>query len=144
MLGTNGGGFFNANAAHPFENPTPLSNLIQILSIFAIPAALTYYLGRMVKNQGHGWTVWTVMFVMFLGGALVCWWAEKRKIRGCTMWELPLSETWREKKRASAFLSPRSSPPLPPTLHAVQLTRCMIPLRLWEVLFLCSTFKQVK
>ncbi len=76
MLGTNGGGFFNANAAHPFENPTPLSNLIQILSIFAIPSALTYYLGRMVKNQRHGWTIWTVMFVMFLGGALVCWWAE--------------------------------------------------------------------
>jgi K+-transporting ATPase ATPase A chain len=76
MLGTNGGGFFNANAAHPFENPTPLSNLIQILSIFAIPTALTYYLGRMVKNQRHGWTVWAVMFAMFLSGALVCWWAE--------------------------------------------------------------------
>jgi potassium-transporting ATPase potassium-binding subunit len=76
MLGTNGGGFFNANAAHPFENPTPMSNLVQILSIFAIPTALTYYLGRMVKNQGHGWTVWAVMFAMFIGGALVCWWAE--------------------------------------------------------------------
>jgi potassium-transporting ATPase potassium-binding subunit len=76
MLGTNGGGFFNANAAHPFENPTPLSNLIQILSIFAIPSALTYYLGRMVKSPGHGWTVWSVMFGMFLGGALVCWYAE--------------------------------------------------------------------
>ncbi len=78
MLGTNGGGFFNANAAHPYENPTPLSNLIQILSIFAIPTALTYYLGRMVKNQGHGWTVWAAMFVMFLCGALFCWWAESK------------------------------------------------------------------
>jgi K+-transporting ATPase ATPase A chain len=78
MLGTNGGGFFNANAAHPYENPTPLSNLIQILSIFAIPTALTYYLGRMVKNQGHGWTVWAAMFVMFLSGALFCWWAESK------------------------------------------------------------------
>jgi len=76
MLGTNGGGFFNANAAHPFENPTPLSNFLQILSIFAIPSALTYYLGRMVKNQGHGWTVWSVMFAMFIAGALVCWYAE--------------------------------------------------------------------
>jgi len=76
MLGTNGGGFFNANASHPFENPTPLSNLMQILSIFAIPTALTYYLGRMVKKQSHGWTVWGVMFAMFLGGVLLCWWAE--------------------------------------------------------------------
>ncbi len=76
MLGTNGGGFMNANAAHPFENPTPLSNFIQILSIFAIPSALTYYLGRMVKNQTHGWAVWATMFVLFLAGALVCWSAE--------------------------------------------------------------------
>jgi potassium-transporting ATPase potassium-binding subunit len=76
MLGTNGGGFFNANAAHPFENPTPLSNLMQMLSIFAIPTALTYYLGRMVKKQSHGWTVWGVMFAMFMAGVLVCWWAE--------------------------------------------------------------------
>lgn len=76
MLGTNGGGYFNANAAFPFENPTPLSNFIQILSIFAIPSALTYYLGRMVKNQGHGWAVWASMAVIFLGAFFVCWWAE--------------------------------------------------------------------
>ena len=73
MLGTNGGGFTNANAAQPFENPTPLSNFLQMLSIFAIPSALTYYLGRMVKDQGHGWTVWGAMFVIFIAGALVCW-----------------------------------------------------------------------
>jgi potassium-transporting ATPase potassium-binding subunit len=73
MLGTNGGGYVNANAAHPFENPTPLSNFIQILSIFAIPSALTYYLGRMVKSQAHGWAVWAAMFLMFLGGTLFCW-----------------------------------------------------------------------
>jgi potassium-transporting ATPase potassium-binding subunit len=73
MLGTNGGGYVNANAAHPFENPTPLSNLLQILSIFAIPSALTYYLGRMVNNQGHGWAVWAAMFVVFFAGVLVCW-----------------------------------------------------------------------
>ncbi len=76
MLGTNGGGFFNANAAHPFENPTPLSNFMQILSIFLIPSGLTYYLGRMVKNQRHGWTVWGAMFVLFLAGILTCWWSE--------------------------------------------------------------------
>ena len=73
MLGTNGGGYTNANAAHPFENPTPFSNFIQILSIFAIPSALTYYLGRMVKSPGHGWSVWAAMALLFLGGFLVCW-----------------------------------------------------------------------
>ena len=76
MLGTNGGGYANANAAHPFENPTPLSNFLQILSIFAIPSALTWYLGRMVKNQRHGWAVWGAMFLMFLAGVLVAWRAE--------------------------------------------------------------------
>jgi K+-transporting ATPase ATPase A chain len=72
MLGTNGGGFMNANAAHPFENPTPLSNFIQMLSIFSIGSGLTYYLGRMVKNQAHGWAVWAAMMVLFVGGVLVC------------------------------------------------------------------------
>jgi K+-transporting ATPase ATPase A chain len=76
MLGTNGGGFTNANAAHPFENPTPLSNLIQMLSILLIPAGLTYYLGRMVRNQKHGWSVWAAMFLLFLIGVLICWGAE--------------------------------------------------------------------
>jgi K+-transporting ATPase ATPase A chain len=78
MLGTNGGGYVNANAAHPFENPTPLSNFFQMLSIFSIGSGLTYYLGRMVKNQKHGWAVWAAMMIMFLGGTLVCWWAEAR------------------------------------------------------------------
>ena len=76
MLGTNGGGYTNANAAHPFENPTPLSNFIQMLSIFAIPSALTYYLGRMVKNQRHGWSVWATMAIIFVIGVLVCWGSE--------------------------------------------------------------------
>jgi potassium-transporting ATPase potassium-binding subunit len=76
MLGTNGGGFMNANAAHPFENPTPLSNFIQMLSIFAIGSGLTYYLGRMVKNQKHGWAVWSAMTALFVAGVLIAWWAE--------------------------------------------------------------------
>ncbi|MFI5330293.1 MAG: potassium-transporting ATPase subunit KdpA [Desulfobaccales bacterium] len=76
MLGTNGGGFTNANAAHPFENPTPLSNFFQMLSIFLIPAGLTYYLGRMVRNQKHGWSVWAAMFLVFLVGVMICWGAE--------------------------------------------------------------------
>jgi K+-transporting ATPase ATPase A chain len=76
MLGTNGGGYTNANSAHPFENPTPLSNFVEILSIFLIPSGLTYYLGRMVKNQRHGWAVWTAMIILFLMGLFACWGAE--------------------------------------------------------------------
>ncbi len=76
MLGTNGGGYANANAAFPFENPTPLSNFLQMLAIFAIGSGLTYYLGRMTKNQRHGWSIWGAMMILFLAGALFCWWAE--------------------------------------------------------------------
>jgi len=76
MLGTNGGGYTNANAAHPFENPTPLSNFLQMLAIFSIGSGLTYYLGRMTKNQAHGWSVWGAMMALFLGGVMLCWWAE--------------------------------------------------------------------
>jgi K+-transporting ATPase ATPase A chain len=76
MLGTNGGGFFNANAAHPYENPTPLSNFIQMLAIFLIPSGLTYYLGRKVKSRKHGWAVWSAMAILFLAAALITWKAE--------------------------------------------------------------------
>jgi len=76
MLGTNGGGFFNANSAHPFENPTPLSNFLQILMIFAIPSGLTYTLGRMTGSAKHGWAVWGAMAVLFLAGVLVAYVAE--------------------------------------------------------------------
>jgi K+-transporting ATPase ATPase A chain len=76
MLGTNGGGNTNANAAHPFENPTPLSNFLQMLSIFAIGSGLTWYLGRMTKNQSHGWAVWATMTILFLSGVFIAWPAE--------------------------------------------------------------------
>src|ERR1700751_3502938 len=76
MLGTNGGGFFNANAAHPFENPTAFSNFVQMLSIFALGASLTNVFGRMVGNQRQGWAVLAVMGVLFLAGVFVCYWAE--------------------------------------------------------------------
>jgi potassium-transporting ATPase potassium-binding subunit len=76
MLGTNGGGFFNANAAHPFENPTALSNFVQLLSIFVIGAALTNVFGRMVGNQRQGWAILAVMGVLFLAGVTVTYWAE--------------------------------------------------------------------
>jgi potassium-transporting ATPase potassium-binding subunit len=77
-FGTNGGGFFNANSAHPFENPTPLSNLIELVSIFAIGAGLTYTLGRMTGSQAHGWAVWAAMAILFLAGVTATYWAEAR------------------------------------------------------------------
>jgi K+-transporting ATPase ATPase A chain len=74
--GTNGGGFFNANSSHPFENPTPLTNLFQLFSIFAIGAGLTYTLGRMTGSPAHGWAVWSAMAILFLVGVTVAYWAE--------------------------------------------------------------------
>ncbi len=82
MLGTNGGGFFNANAAHPFENPTALSNFVQMISIFAIGAALTNVFGRMVGNQRQGWAILAVMGVLFLSGVTLCYWAEAHGTTG--------------------------------------------------------------
>jgi K+-transporting ATPase ATPase A chain len=77
-FGTNGGGFFNANSAHPFENPTPLSNFFEMFAIFAISAGLTYTLGRMTGSQAHGWAVWAAMAVLFLAGVTTAYWAESR------------------------------------------------------------------
>ena len=76
MLGTNGGGFFNANAAHPFENPTALSNFLQMISIFALGAAMTNVFGRMVGNQRQGWAILAVMGILFIAGVFFCYWAE--------------------------------------------------------------------
>ncbi len=78
MLGTNGGGFFNANSAHPFENPTPLSNLLEMLSIFAISAGLTVTLGRMTGSPRHGWAVFAAMGILFFAGVSTVYWAEAR------------------------------------------------------------------
>jgi potassium-transporting ATPase potassium-binding subunit len=78
QLGTNGGGFFNANAAHPFESPTPWTNFLSVFTIFIVPAGLTYTFGRMVKNQKHGWALWAAMFVLFAAGVTTAYWAEAR------------------------------------------------------------------
>src|SRR5713101_2469821 len=78
MFGTNGGGFFNANSAHPFENPTPFTNFLQMVLIFAIPSGLTYTLGRMTGSLRHGWAVWAAMVVLFLAGVTTAYWAEAR------------------------------------------------------------------
>ena len=82
MLGTNGGGFFNANAAHPFENPTALSNFVQMISIFALGAALTNVFGRMVGNQRQGWAILAVMGVLFISGVAITYWAEANGTSG--------------------------------------------------------------
>jgi len=75
-LGTNGGGFFGANSAHPFENPTPLSNFIEMFAIFAIASSLTYTLGRMTGSPRHGWAVWAAMAALFLMGVTIAYWSE--------------------------------------------------------------------
>jgi K+-transporting ATPase ATPase A chain len=77
-LGTNGGGFFNANSAHPFENPTPFTNFLEMFCIFAIPSAFTYTLGKMTGSKRHGWAVWAAMALLFLSGVTTAYWAEAR------------------------------------------------------------------
>jgi potassium-transporting ATPase potassium-binding subunit len=76
-LGTNGGGFFNVNGAHPYENPTPLTNMLELLAIAVLPAALTHTFGRMVRRPRHGWVLFAVMVVLFVTGLLVADWAER-------------------------------------------------------------------
>src|SRR5579871_954271 len=78
MLGTNGGGFFNANSAHPFENPTPFTNFFQLILIFALGAGLTYMFGKMVRDTRQGWAIFAAMSVLFFAGVFVCYWAEQR------------------------------------------------------------------
>src|SRR5207248_11422176 len=78
QFGTNGGGFFNANSAHPFENPTPLTNFLEMFGIFAISAGLTFTLGSMTGARNHGWAVWAAMAVLFLAGVTTAYWAEAR------------------------------------------------------------------
>jgi K+-transporting ATPase ATPase A chain len=78
QLGTNGGGFFNANAAHPFENPTPWSNYLSMVLIFLIPAGLVWMFGKMANHLRHAWAIWATMFLLFLGGAATTYWAEAR------------------------------------------------------------------
>jgi len=77
-FGTNGGGFFNANSSHPFENPTPLSNMLELVAIFSLGSALTYTLGQMTGSQRHGWAVWAAMAILFFSGVAVAYWAEAR------------------------------------------------------------------
>jgi len=77
-VGTNGGGFFNGNSAHPFESPTPLTNFLQLLEIFVVSAGLTWTFGYMVKKQAHGWALWATMYILFFAGVATAYWAEAR------------------------------------------------------------------
>ena len=143
MLGTNGGGYINANAAHPFENPTPLSNFFQMLSIFSIGSGLTYYLGRMVKNQKHGWTVWAAMLTFFLAACCCAGGRRRMVIRSTRVSVLPAA-TWRARKSDSAFSIPHSSPRsrlMPPAARSI---RCTIRSPRWAASCRCSTFSSAK
>ena len=109
MLGTNGGGFYNANGAHPFENPTPLSNFLEVLSILLIAAALCYAFGKMVGDTRQGWTILAAMTVMFCAGLAVCLYFEQRGTPGSAPWAWTCGPaprrragTWRGRRSASA------------------------------------------
>jgi potassium-transporting ATPase potassium-binding subunit len=132
--GTNGGGFFNANSSHPFENPTPLSNLIELFSIFAISAGLTYTLGRMTGSQKHGWAVWGAMAVLFLAGVTTAYWAPTS-----TPVHFSPAATWRAKRYGSASRIAPSSLPSPPTPVAVPSMGGTTPTRLSAVWCRSST-----
>ena len=111
MLGTNGGGFFNANSAHPYENPTALSNFVQMLTIFVIGAALTNVFGRAVGDERQGWAILAAMGVLFLAGVFVAYWAEAggNPLIAASASTMPAA-TWRARRCASARRSRPSSP----------------------------------
>ena len=131
MLGTNGGGFFNANSAHPFENPSPLTNFVEMLLIMLIPAGLTYTLGRMVRSQGHGWAVYAAMMILL---ASRCIYTILRRVAGKPTCIRQVSIKRRSaviskaKKRDLASQIQPCSPRSRPTHRAVPLIRCMTAL----------------
>ena len=136
MLGTNGGGFFNANSAHPFENPTPLSNLLQIFSIFLIPAGLTVTLGRMTRAPAHGWAVFAAMATLFFVGVFVAYASEAQPNPLLHTTAMHISQqasplqaaaTWRARRFVSASPTPPCSPRLRRMQAAVPSIRGMTP-----------------
>ena len=132
MLGTNGGGFFNANSAHPFENPTGLTNFVEMWSILVISAALTYTFGRMVKDTRQGWAIFAVMGLLFLGGLGVDLLGGRRRAMPPSpprMWRRPA--TWKARKCASASPIPRCGPPPPPMPPTAASMPCMTASRRW-------------
>ena len=149
MFGTNGGGFFNANSAHPFENPTPFTNLIEMLSIFALGAGLIYMFGKMAGNTRHGWALFGAVSLLFLLGAFIAFGAEQAgnpqiaasasiRRRRSGRWRSPAA-TWRARRCASASAPPRSSRPSPPTPRAARSTACTTATRRSAAWFRWST-----
>jgi K+-transporting ATPase ATPase A chain len=120
-LGTNGGGFFNANSAHPYENPTPFTNLLQMFLIFALGAGLTYTLGSMTGKTRHGWAIFWSMSILFLVGALTAGYFEVRGIRSIRVSaSLPRWETWKARRSGSGPSTRRSSRRSRRTRHAAR------------------------
>ncbi len=130
MMGTNGGGFFNANSAHPFENPNALTNFIQMVLIFSLGAALTNFFGRMVGDQRQGWAIFAVMGILFLAGVTIVYWAEAQRNPAYAGMHIDQLATrrfrpaaiWKARKSASASPTPRSSPQSRPTPPAAPST----------------------
>ncbi len=131
-LGTNGGGFMNSNSSHPYENPTPLTNLLEMLAIFSIGAGLTHTFGKMVGDRRQGWALFAVMAILFLAGAAPAIWAEQRGNpqfscdgnRSTSPPRRRAAATWRARKSATESSSPRCGRPSPPTPRAAPSTRC--------------------
>jgi len=135
MLGTNGGGFFNANSAHPYENPTPFANLLQMLSIFLIPAGLTYTFGKMVGNTKQGWALFGTMSVLFFAGVVVCYHFEQAGNPTVTSLNIMANDTGGQtggnmegKETRFGIVNSARSPPM---LPAVPSTPCTIALHRW-------------
>jgi potassium-transporting ATPase potassium-binding subunit len=143
-FGTNGGGFFNANSAHPFENPTPFSNLIELFCIFAISAGLTYTLGRMTGSQRHGWAVWAAMAILFLVGVTTAYWAEARgnPLLAGTNQNVTATQSggnMEGKEVRFGIADSPCSPPSPQMPVAAPLTAGTIPTCRWAAWFRWST-----
>ncbi len=137
-LGTNGGGFMNANSAHPYENPTPLTNLLEMLAIFSIGAGLTHTFGKMVGDRKQGWALFSVMAILFLAAPRPQSGQSNTAIRNSPGWEsisMPpprkAAATWRARRRVSESSSPRCGRLPPPTPRAAPSTRCTTAIRRW-------------
>ena len=138
QLGTNGGGFFNVNSAHPFENPTPLSNFLEVLAILVISGALCYTFGHMVRDTRQGWALLAAMLVIFvplLIGAVAAEQAGTLRLRRWARTSRPppcsRAATWRARKSASASGTPRSGRPRPPPRRTGRSIRCTTRSRRW-------------
>jgi K+-transporting ATPase ATPase A chain len=151
MLGTNGGGFMNANSSHPYENATPLSNLAQMLLIFVLGAGLTYMFGKMVRDTRQGWTIFATMSVLFLVGAFVLYWAEQSG--NPTMAKLGVDSAYTGTQSGGnmegkevRFGNPMTALFATVTTDAScgAISACMTALRRWAASFRCSTSRPMK